>query len=519
MKFKNIVSFLFTLFIGLTALQAQQDLPSFFKDANSFFLKHVEGDKVNYKTAKESGSLYSLIKTISDANLENATPEQKKAFYINAYNLYVIKKVVDKYPLSSVKDVGGFFDGKKITVAGEQLTLNDLEKEKLIKVTNDARLHFVLVCGAVGCPPIINKAYLPSTLDSQLDAQTKKALNSPEFLKFDVQNNKAELSQIFNWYAADFGKSKENVLAFINKYRALKIPESVKISYYGYDWLLNDVSSASSGSLDGLSNNAIRYVVSSTIPQGEHEIKLFNNLYSENKNGVRQNFYNTSLSYLYGLNRRLNIGIAARYARASKESADHSPFKVLGRNRELDKSGFRHALSFAGPQFRWAPVEKWGNFSIQSQFLIPTNRDNKGVNGAGLFLDWSRPRWFTQFFNDLPLGSNFSLFTELDVSFEDLGRKSEGADNQLTLPLTAIISYFPHPKVTFYGLTNFSPQLTEAFSSARQPTYFFQLGTGAKYQLTRKLEFELLYTAFRNQGLLEANGVANTFNFGVRVSL
>lgn len=519
MKLNKIILSVLLLFTGLSSVFSQNSsLNQFFNDANTFFSVNVENSKVKYAEAKKTKALDVLITKISSTSLAGVSEVEKKAFFINAYNLYVIKQVLESYPVNSVKDVGGFFDTKKITVAGEKMTLNSLEKDKLIKVTNDARLHFVLVCGALGCPPIINKAYFPATLDSQLDAQTKIALNNSDFLRFDESSNKAELSQIFNWYATDFGKSKENVLAFINKYRSVKIPESVKLSYYDYDWVLNEVKANGSGGTGDLSNNAIRYVVSSTIPKGTSELKLFNNLYSQNINGTRQNFYNTSLSYLYGLNTRLNIGLAARYARASVESADRSPFKVLGPNRDLNKSTFRHALSFVGPQFRWAPVEKWGNFSIQSQFLIPTNKNNEGENGAGTFLDWSKPRWFTQFFNDKSLGTNFSLFTEVDVSFEDLGRKSEGAFNQLTLPLTAIISYFPHPKVTFYGLSNFSPQMTEVFSSGRQATYFYQLGTGAKYQITRKLEFELLYTAFRNQGLLQANGVANTFNFGVRAS-
>ena len=518
---KNFLSILLMIFFSSNVLYAQNKLSdSFFNDAEVFFNKYIEDNSVKYKELKEgSGDLQNMMTQVREIDLTDATDLEKKAFYINAYNLSVISLAINEYPLTSVNDVNGFFDSKKITVAGEKMTLNSLEKDKLLKVTNDARLHFVLVCGAVSCPPIINKAYKPETLDAQMTEQTEKALNNSEFIKVDVVNKKVELSQIFNWYASDFGKSKENVLTFINKYREQPIAADSKVSYYNYDWSLNEykITTDTLGE-PGLSNNAIRYVVSSTIPKGSSELKVFNNLYSQNIDGTRGNFFNTTFSYLYGLNRRVNIGLAARYARVSTESADNSPFKVLGANRELNSSQFRHGLTFVGPQVRWAPVEKWGNFSIQSQFLIPTGKDNEGINGAGTYLDWGKPRWLTQFFNDKSIGGNFSLFTEADISFEDLGRKSEGAFNQLTIPLTGILSYFPHPKLTLYGLANFSPQLTNAFSNERQSTFFYQGGTGVKYQFNRKLELELLYTAFRSQGLLENNGVANTFNMGVRAS-
>jgi len=116
-----------------------------------------------------------------------------------------------------VQSVTGFFDGRKVTVAGEQLTLTNMEKKHLLKPYNDARLHFVLVCGALGCPPITNFAYRPALLDQQLDQQTKLALNDPTFLK--VNGSKTQLSQIFKWYVNDFGGNKGAIIDFINQYK------------------------------------------------------------------------------------------------------------------------------------------------------------------------------------------------------------------------------------------------------------------------------------------------------------
>lgn len=494
----------FVLFLTLCSGFGQSLLnATFFDNTDLFLKKYVVGNSINYSAIKTSKELPLLIEQVQTTNLAQATDLEKKAFYINAYNLMVIQQVVDNYPLISVKDINGFFDSKEFVIAGAKTTLNDLEKVTLISETKDARLHFVLVCGARGCPPITNSAYRPETLENQLETQTRLALNDPQFIQVDAE--KVEISQIFNWYAADFGKSSDRIIAFINQYRTSPLPADTRLKYYSYDWLLNEHDPKADPNKP-LANNAIRYVVSSTIPVGSSELKIFNNLYTQGV-GNRSNFFTTSFSYLYGVKRRLNLGLSARYRRVRNDALESSPFAVLGRANSESRQG----LTYIGPLVRWAPVEKWGNFSIQSQFLIPTGRDQSGFKTGKQFIDFSRPTWITQFFNDFPLGTNFSVFTELTASFEGVGL-GEGAINQVSFPMTVILSYFPHPKFTVYGLTNYAPIVSIPYN------YFYQVGTGTKYQITRKFEVEALYTVFRNRFIREQNGTASTFNLGIRAS-
>jgi hypothetical protein len=100
----------------------------------------------------------------------------------------------------------------------------------------EARFHFVLVCAGLGCPPIINEAYKPSTLEAQLQEQTEIALNNPNFVK--VKGKKVQISQIFEWYKGDFTQDGTEI-EYINRYRKEAIPEKAKVSYYSYDWRLN----------------------------------------------------------------------------------------------------------------------------------------------------------------------------------------------------------------------------------------------------------------------------------------
>ncbi len=226
--------------MSINIVAAQKIDAQFFNKVDALLKDRVSNGLVDYKALKSDQRLPDLIKTISTADLSGANAKTIQAFYINAYNLYVISNVVANYPTTSVLNDKGFFDTNKITVANSKLTLNDLEKVKLLGKYKDSRYHFVLVCGAVGCPPITNFAYTPAKLESQLEKQTKLALNDRGFIK--INGGEAQLSEIFKWYAKDFGSSDANVIKFINKYRTQVITSSAKVTYYNYDWSLNDTS-------------------------------------------------------------------------------------------------------------------------------------------------------------------------------------------------------------------------------------------------------------------------------------
>lgn len=220
------------LFLSLSLFANNKN--DFFSDAHVFFSKHVASNNVDYAAIKSNRSdLDNLVNQIASFKF-SSDEKNNKAFLVNAYNILVIKGIVDRYPVKSPLDIAGFFDKIEYNLGGENYTLNDIENKLIRKKYNDPRFHFVLVCGAKGCPPIIASAYFPSKIEAQLEEQTKKALNDAGFLK--VSKGKIYLSQIFQWYKEDFGK---NTLAFINKYRTQKLEESANYKYYNYDWNLN----------------------------------------------------------------------------------------------------------------------------------------------------------------------------------------------------------------------------------------------------------------------------------------
>ena len=238
---KKTVLSSFAFMLSLLGVVYAQDTKTFFNKADSFFSTHVRAGRVDYSAIKSDQAALQELLTLAEGiavTPENASEYQ--AFWINGYNLLVIKSVVDNHPLKSPLDVGGFFDKIKHNIGGTKITLNDIENKLLRgKFPKEPRFHFVLVCAGLGCPPIISEAYLPSKLESQLEEQTTKALNDPQFIR--VNKNKVKISQIFEWYTGDFTQDGKSLVDFINLYKTDKLAEKSKVSYYPYNWTLNEI--------------------------------------------------------------------------------------------------------------------------------------------------------------------------------------------------------------------------------------------------------------------------------------
>ncbi len=214
-----------------------ENFDDFFNSANTFLTTYVNNGKVDYTEIKsEAISLKKLTDFIADADLSQSDKNTQIAFYLNAYNLLVIKSVVDGMPLNSPLDVTGFFETKKHNIAGLYLTLNDIENKKL---RPDPRIHFAIVCAAKSCPKLSSDAFTPEKVQSQLNSLTKKALNDAAYVSVNDASNTVQVSKIFDWYKDDFIQKSGSVIAFINVYRTAAIATNYTVSYFNYSWDLN----------------------------------------------------------------------------------------------------------------------------------------------------------------------------------------------------------------------------------------------------------------------------------------
>ena len=112
-----------------------------------------------------------------------------------------------------------------------------MQEHQILRKKNEPRIHFAIVCASVSCPNLLNEAFVATKLNSQLDKQCKVWVN--DVTKNKLEDTKVKVSQIFDWYAADF-KAGGGVVAFINKYAAKKVSPKAKKSFLEYNWGLNE---------------------------------------------------------------------------------------------------------------------------------------------------------------------------------------------------------------------------------------------------------------------------------------
>lgn len=194
--------------------------------------------KVNYAGFKSNKSaLDAYLKHLADNPVANDwSRNEKMAYWINAYNAFTVKLIVDNYPLSSITKLHGGkpWDVKWIKLGDKTYSLNNIENDILRPRYKDVRIHFAVNCAAKSCPPLLNKAWTATNLNSNFERQARQFINNASFNK--IEKNKVQISKIFEWYAGDFG----NIIDYLNKYSNTKINSSAKVEYLEYNWELNN---------------------------------------------------------------------------------------------------------------------------------------------------------------------------------------------------------------------------------------------------------------------------------------
>jgi len=255
--------------IGGTAnvrvVQAQSPLeaPSFVSHApfDRLLARHVTPDGlVDYQgvLASRDSLLIPYLKQLASTDPANLNPDGRLAFWINAYNAYTLKLIIDHYPVESINDikpgagpqipkVNSPFQLDMGAVADTVRSLDEIEHQIIRKRFDEPRIHFALVCAAISCPPLRDEAYTGERLDAQLDDQADIFLHTAG--KNDVpvpgEEETIRLSRILKWFDGDFGGSKESTQRFIAPYFDGTVREKLEaaaydVEYHDYDWSLNE---------------------------------------------------------------------------------------------------------------------------------------------------------------------------------------------------------------------------------------------------------------------------------------
>lgn len=213
--------------------------------------------RVRYADFKREAqpALKSYIKSLEAVDVAGLNKNEQWAYWANLYNAKTIDIVLTAYPVKSIKDIslgggllaavtGGPWKAKVLKVAGQDLSLDDIEHGILRPVFKDPRVHYSVNCASIGCPNLMREAFTGAKLNAQLDAAASAYVNNPRGIS--VSGSGVTASSIYDWFKADFGGNSAGVLAHARKYAdpALKqkLESMTTILDYGYNWSLNDAA-------------------------------------------------------------------------------------------------------------------------------------------------------------------------------------------------------------------------------------------------------------------------------------
>ena len=269
MRYKCILIVCLSAMITNVVFAVEQDKRSFSYDDYATVLKNHVDDKgmVNYKKLKAGPekleSFIASVDKFEPSSYSKYDDNERIAFWLNAYNAFTLKAIIDNYPIksnffksmhypkNSIRQISGVWNKITFKVMGKGRTLEQIEHKILRKEFKEPRIHMAMVCAAMGCPVLRNEPYTGKKLDQQLDDQGRGFLANPTKLKFDPKKRVLHISPIFKWFSKDFVQPKHRdsqaaIIEFIGKYlnkehEFFSAPtKDVTIKYLDYDWSLNE---------------------------------------------------------------------------------------------------------------------------------------------------------------------------------------------------------------------------------------------------------------------------------------
>ncbi len=218
--------------------------------------KYVDSDgMVNYKGWKANSADHdALLKYIKQLGKVDSTKpasnEAKLAYWINAYNAVTIEGILQVYPTTSIRNhtaklLGyNIWKNLKLISGDQQINLDSIE-HKVLRKMGEPRIHFAIVCASIGCPRLLNEAYVANRLEDQLTTNATDFFSRSRNLQINQSKRELRLSSIMSWFGSDFGQSQEQQLQAISPYfpeTAKQFVESgdIRVSYLDYDWNINE---------------------------------------------------------------------------------------------------------------------------------------------------------------------------------------------------------------------------------------------------------------------------------------
>lgn len=211
---------------------------------------------------QSTADITECLANISPEKLKSSlnTEAQKKAFWINIYNVYVQILLQEKPELFEDRNSWfgyNFFSTPQVVIAGYKMSFDDMEHGIMRRSTNklslgymrnwfiddvekelmwnekDPRIHFALNCGAASCPYVAT--YDPQRIEKQLDQTTENYLTRTT--KFNPSENEAKVTSLISWFRGDFG-GLDGARDFLKRYEVIPEDANPSLTFREYDWTL-----------------------------------------------------------------------------------------------------------------------------------------------------------------------------------------------------------------------------------------------------------------------------------------
>ncbi len=173
------------------------------------------------------------------------------AYWINLYNALTVHVVLGDYPVDTIREIHeglvpltGPWGDVHANVAGQDLTLDDIEHRILRPIWRDARIHYAVNCAAYGCPHLLTTAFTAANLESLLEQGARDYVNHPRGVDI-LDEAFGVISSIYSddWYREDFGVTDADIIAHFLQYAEPELAEMLQtfdgIFEFDYDWRLN----------------------------------------------------------------------------------------------------------------------------------------------------------------------------------------------------------------------------------------------------------------------------------------
>lgn len=212
--------------------------------------QHPSGiNRFNYAavTVNDRRKLNAYLSYLQALEPRQYNGEEQKAYWVNLYNATAVSLVLnDDRNLRSIRQIraGVFTPGpwsrKELNVVSQDISLDDIKNGILRPIWNDPRIHYVLNSASLGCPNLLKTAFDGSNIEALLNTAASNYINHARAV--NVSSGQLTLSQMYDWYNADFGASYVEMIGHISQYADAELAESLKAPLrvsYNYDWSLN----------------------------------------------------------------------------------------------------------------------------------------------------------------------------------------------------------------------------------------------------------------------------------------